>query len=1396
MKIFCCIIYLTVILPLTVYPQGEIFKSLTADNGLSSSDINCLLQDKIGYIWIGTDNGLNRYDGSDIKVYRNKQKGLNSISDNSIWSMFEDRIGNIWIGTKGGILNKYSPEFEKFEHYKLDAPGNNENSITSIIEDRNGNIWVGTYSQGLYRFDPKSKKIQNWKYNSKDHKGISNNYITSLLQDNDGFIWVGTYNGLIRLNPDNLSDGFKLFFNDLADQNSLSNNLVWDLTQSQSDRDLIWVGTAGGLCSYSLTKGNFNRINIKASVPSQFSNSFAYVAEQNIAGRQILWAATYGGLFRIDLTNKTSEQFVSDKNKPNSLLGNQIDQILIDRSGVLWIATDKGLNYHSLKSHNFNNKFSKNFNEPIYQELLNSDVKGIAKDADDNFYIASSEALFFLKIINDKTELKKISSFNNLNLWSIEKGNNNDLWIGSYGNGLIHFNLLNSKLNFIKIESPTFKTSAFKYVKSLHLSADGTLWIGFWGGGLAMYNTKTDSYKLWINNNTDESSLSFNDVWKIYEDKSGRVWIGTNGGGLNLFIPENGGKFKHWVYEEGDTNSIVNNSIHSIYELPAEKDSETVLIIGTENGLSKVTVTNKRDNIYDVALKFNNFDNVEEISDRSINGIVADQNGVYWISTNTGLVRFNPASGSTVNFKNSDGLNSNLFNSGAYRKSSKGIMIFGTSKGPVIFNPDDITLSKYNPKIVITDFQLFNESVIPGENSPLKKSVDIAKEIDLSYNQNVFTVKFASLDYNASEQVQFLYKLDGFDKAWIESGSHRSVTYTNIEPGKYTLRIKGTNSDGNWSDQEAALIINISPPIWKTIWAYAVYVSMIAFVLFAIRKFELSRAKLRNELRLKDMEAKKIREIENMKSRFFANLSHEFRTPLMLIKGPAEQLISNKDADKVVNYDLIYRNSEKLQNLIDQLLELSQLESSAIPLKATKQNIIITLRGLFYSFQSYADSKNIKLNFITSEESIFVWFDQDKLDKIINNLLSNAFKFTSANGIISMDVKSVENDRSKFLQIILKDSGIGIPKDKIPKIFDRFFQVDDSSRRAYGGSGIGLALVRELIDLHKWKISVDSEIGIGTEFNIEIPMDDNYLNESEKLIKIAVSDIQKNTQEPIIINDNQKKNNNVRNQNNKLNKLQQNETGTLKTVMIVEDSEDVRTYLNELLKDNYDILLADNGKNGLNAALEFLPDIILSDVMMPEMDGIEFCKRIKTDWRTSHIPVILLTAKASNANKIEGLETGADDYITKPFSSRELSVRIKNILDQRKMLRDKFGKDSKIKPENFTPNKADHEFLKNAINIVEKNISDPEFDSEKFAKEIFLSRSQLHRKIQNISGHSTGEFIRTIRLKRAAALILEKKLSITQIAFEIGFSSPSHFSKAFKQMFDCLPSEFISNSNS
>jgi len=707
----------------------------------------------------------------------------------------------------------------------------------------------------------------------------------------------------------------------------------------------------------------------------------------------------------------------------------------------------------------------------------------------------------------------------------------------------------------------------------------------------------------------------------------------------------------------------------------------------------------------------------------------------------------------------------------------------------------------YKPPILITDFQIFNKSVSVDPDSPLQTSITLTDEISLPYDQNIFSFQFAALDYNSSQSIKYAYKLEGFDKDWISSGARRYAAYTNLSAGVYNFKVKATNSDGIWNDSTKTVTIIINPPWWKTGWAYSLYLLIIFFGLIAIRRFELNRTKLRNELKMREFESQKLREIENMKSRFFANLSHEFRTPLMLIKGPLEQLKDGQiKGDPQSYYDLIYRNTENLHTLIDQLLELTQLEAEAIPIKARYENLITLLRGIFYSFKSAAEQKNISLDFISNDTSVCAWVDRDKLEKIINNLLSNAVKFTPDGGIISLTVKCIKSGSDDFAEIKIADTGIGIPEDNLNRIFDRFYQVDDSSGRAYGGSGIGLSLVKELVDLHKWEIDIKSEVAKGTTFILSIPLSDSYLSDKQKIKEGTNSKNISSTQTKDVDNQNSGKtlNDLVDNKNLADDENIYSDESKIKipSILVVEDSSDVREYIFSLLQNEYKIIQAENAEAGIKKASELMPDLILSDIMMPGMDGIEFCKQIKTNFQTSHIPVILLTAKVSRQDKIEGLETGADDYVTKPFNFQELSVRIKNLLDQRKRLKDKFSKEIKIQPEAVTANSVDKDFLERALNAAEKNLYNLDFDQETFAKEMFLSRSQLHRKMIAITGQAPGEFVRIFRLKKAAQLLLEKKLSVTQIALEVGFNSPSHFTKAFQQYFSCLPSEFIVQNNS
>lgn len=1375
----------------TTLAQSVKFGKLTIEDGLSNNDVNTLIQDNLGFLWFGTEDGLNRYDGYNFKIFQHDPEDSNSLSDNAIWSLLCSKSGDIWIGTKAGIVSQFNPVTEKFKHWIPQPKLKDGNSITALYEDTNGDIWIGTRNAGLYKLNPKLNEFNHWNTDNANPNRLSHTSVRSIIQDHLGNIIIGTYNGLNIFNPNQPQDGFKKYFYQLDNQNSLYANQIYNLTKSLINNKIIWVGTPKGLNRFDPEKNFFDRIRIPNAQKLQFGEGASTVIDELIDGEIILWIDTYSGLVRMNLTSNSSQRFQQDDKDFYSIVDNRINKMIKDKSGVIWIATENGISYYSPKNVRFNSPFDERINRYLRIEKNKKNLKAIAQNDEGTTFFGYSNGLISVENKIEKSEVNNYSQFENLNIWTLAFQNDNSLWIGTFGQGLKQFDIKSSKVKDWELIFQKSNNPVVKFVKSLYADSKNNLWIGYWGSGLGRIFLKTGQTFVWNLEIDNQKGLSSGDVWTIAEDRLGRIWVGTSDGGLNLFEDKDGGVFKQWKHDKGNDISLSSDNIYSIIESSISKyDSEeinVILWIATSKGLNQFIVKSKSDNHYDYNVETSSYGYKEGLADNSINSILEDDDGNLWLGTSSGISFFDIKEKYFINFKNGDGINGTVMNMESAIKLDNGLMIFGSDKGMNVFDPKKIELSSFSPPVIITNFQLYNQSVKAGNNSPLKESISFAKEIELKNYEDVFSFEFAALDYNLPKSIKYAYKMEGFDEDWTESGTRRFATYTNLGPGDYIFKVKSTNADGVWNSDVSSIRIMIHPPWWGTIWAYGLYTLLIIVGLLVIRRFEINRTKLRNQLRLKEFEAKKNIDLQQLKSRFFANLSHEFRTPLMLIKGPVERLKNNEDFKSHINeIEMIERNSANLEKLINELLELSQLESSSIPLKAKKVNIVVLLRGIVSQFESIAEQKRIKLIFSTSCEVKIIWVDKDKLEKIVNNLLSNALKFTSSGGQINVELNQSILNNNEILELTIKDTGIGIPEDKLMNIFDRFYQVDATSQKSFGGSGIGLALVKEFIDLHRWEIEVESRQQIGTSFKIKIPTDD-YLNEDEKIF--YDEDDSKNDHKVLEEKVNHQKIINT----DRTETIPSYQAKDKKIILIVDDSADIRNYLSGLLEKEYQISAASNGFEGIKTAIEINPDLIISDIMMPSMDGMEFCQKIKSDWQTSDIPIILLTAKASFENKLEGLEIGADDYLTKPFESRELFVRIKNLIEQRIRIREKLITEQQNASEYENLNIADKEFIEKVSQLVKLNLDKTNFNTDHLAKELFLSRSQLHRKMISITGQAPGEFIRIIKLKHAANLLLEKKLSVTQIAYEIGFSSPAQFTRAFSKQFGCTPTDYLSN---
>jgi signal transduction histidine kinase/DNA-binding response OmpR family regulator/streptogramin lyase len=964
------------------------------------------------------------------------------------------------------------------------------------------------------------------------------------------------------------------------------------------------------------------------------------------------------------------------------------------------------------------------------------------------------------------------------NIFSIYEDSEGSTWIGGEWHGIYKLNQDFSAFNFyLEFDG---------WIYDIHQDSNDMLWICH-GKGFTKFNPQKNSAKRYLDIET----------YGIIEDKDGILWIAAGNGKLISFDP------------------VTETSIsYTLSDIPGiDKDSRLLHV--SSDGKGTIWITSEANGLLKLNLPDNNLEKVKQLSqyfitslfiDKSdilwcgtngfglirydpntdtrmiisendgllsntVVGIEEDNSGNLWISSKRGLSKYNPESKGFNHFFKENGFSTNNFSYLAHNKNSKGKLFFGSSSGFITFHPDNIKENRNIPNIVLTDLKVNRRSIETLNDSFLHNSIPAMEKIELNFDQNNISISYAALDFTFPKKNNYSFKLEDYENQWRAPGKERTAYYTNLDPGEYIFRVKGSNSDGVWNNEGASLRIIINPPWWKTNPAYISYVVLIIMVIYFARRYELNRIFLRNE-------SDRLKELDQLKSRFFANISHEFRTPLTLILGPLQKLIQNQtENDRNKDYNLIHRNALRLQRLINQLLDISRLEAGKLKLNAREYDIVALTRAIVANFESHAKKRNICLTFNSTLKTQNAYLNFDKFEKILTNLLSNAFKFSDDDTTISVSLDKLSDSKTSFKEgfarLCIQDQGIGVKKEHIDKIFQRFYQVDDTATRGYEGSGIGLTLVKEMVDLHYGTIAVKSEPGKGTTFIVCLPLGKSHLN-IEEIEQLPVDEI-KVPDEPLdetvlrILNEN---------------------TDQLPLVLIVEDNIDVQQYIGSFLEEDHNLIFADNGKEGLDRAIQEIPDLIISDVMMPVMDGIELSTELKSDERTSHIPVILLTARATVEDKVEGLETGADDYLQKPFDVHELKVRIKNLIEQRKLLKEKFAQEDGFLISKISKTPADERFVNRMMDIISDNISEPTFKIESLSKEIGMSRMQLHRKIQGLFGQSPGQFLRSLRLKQSAELLKNVTGNISEIAYDVGFESPAHFTSSFRRHFGITPSEY------
>ncbi len=1326
------VLILILILTAPVQSINMTFRKYEVNDGLSENTIQCIIQDNRGFMWFGTNDGLNRFDGNEFKIFKHEINNNKSIGNNFVISLFQDIDNKIWVGTDNQLFI-FDPNSETFEpfNYKTSEGVTINTGVTSILTENDEIIWVGTRSQGAFCFNKTTRELTQYRAGN-DNQSLRSDVVWRIFKDYAGNIWFGSRNGLSTYNKETAEF---VTYGSRDKKSPMSDPEV--LSVFEDSEGTFWLGTwEGGLVKFNRTSNEFT--SFFTSTSETYVTHIRAIFEYN---KNELLIGSDDGLY---LFNKKTAQYVriDDPEDPNSLSDQNVYAIYKDREDGIWIGTYfGGINYLSQNSQVIEYYYP----QPAKNSLSGKAVSQFCEDEKGNLWIATEDGglnYFNTKTKQFKTYLpntnKSEISYHNIHALVIF---NNKLWIGTFSRGLDVMDLKTGEFTNYQFKQNDPNSLNDNCVFSIYKSKDDVLYVGT-TGGLNRFNPEQNNFT------RIPEVLGF--VYDMTEDHQGNFWVAGYGEGVFKYNKESK-SWKNYRNNKDDKNSLCFNKISDVYQ-----DKQQRLWFSSEGG-GVCKYNYDTDDFYTI-------NSLDGLPNDVVYGVIDDNFGNIWVSTNMGISSINLNTMKIKTYTQEDGLQSNQFNYRSTLKTRNGKFYFGGINGFNAFYPNELKENKYISPVIITNFELLDTDVLLNNDTSFIEILNTTKHITLKHNQASFRISFVNLSYQAPSKNTNAYILENLNSRWVTTQTENQASYINLKHGEYIFRVKGSNNDGNWNEAGDYIRITILPPFWKTNYAYVFYLLVLTGLIVLLIKNYVRITHTRQNKKLEDFRVKKEKETYVSKINFFTNIAHEIRTPISLIKAPLDCIkAKNLDSEELEeNIKVIDKNADRLLNLINQLLDFRKIEDNSYKLKFEPVTFNSLISDICYRFKPTASQRNISIITQVPDETIICNADKDGITKIVSNLMTNAIKFTNSRVTIALE------KNEDFVIINIEDDGPGIPLKYQERIFDPFFQVDSANNDdKKNGTGIGLAFSRQLAEKHSGNLNLIESREGKCSFQITIS---TRLEPDTSEIKDKPSTLKPKKE--------------------KINVPAYNDVNEKPSILIVEDNDDLSNFLEKNLKLEYTVYTAENGKKALEILEETSVSIIISDVMMPEVDGIELVQKARENEQSSHIPIILLSAKTNLDTKIEGLDFGADSYIEKPFSLDYLKAQVNSLLKNRQILLDKFANTPFIPYGSLANNKKDEEFLAKLNEEIENSLLDPEYSIENMASAMSMSRSNLQRKIKGISGMTPNDYLRVFKLKKAAKLIVEGEYRINEICFLVGFNNPSYFSKCFQKQFGKLPSEF------